>query len=570
MKRQKNKKLTAQKIAVLAALVLLLVFSASIGSTERKTEKPAETTSQASLAPEATEQPEKNAAESFEPHSVEQTEPEKLIAETYIEVNGEQTESYESSYDTSFGQGGDYTQLNGITAFRGDNFRSGAAFGTAKVSKKTLSIDWAKTTSGMGDTNGNYWSGSGWTGQPIVVQWPEKTRKNISAMYDWAREKDGLVEVIYATMGGRIYFYDLDSGEYTREPMYLGFTFKGAGSLDPRGYPIMYVGAGVDSPNGSARAFVINLLDNSVMYEFGKNESFAKRNWNMFDASPLVCAQTDQLIYPGENGLLYIIHLNTDYDEQAGTLSVDPDEVVKWEYVSERSKSGNFWLGMESSPVAFGHYIFMADNGGHLMCLDLKTIELVWVQDILDDTNCSPVMEIEDGHPYIYISTAFHYGWRSWTTAPVPVWKIDAETGEVVWRTDYDCHTVEDLSGGVQGTIALGKGEQSNMIFIAVARYPSIGSGYLAALDKETGEEIWHLDTQVYSWSSPLDFYDEDGNGYLIYCTSGYYMYLIDAATGEVLDHLNLGGNIEASAVIYNNRIVIGHRSERVYGIDVE
>ena len=55
------------------------------------------------------------------------------------------------------------------------------------------------------------------------------------------------------------------------------------------------------------------------------------------------------------------------------------------------------------------------------MCLDLNTLELVWVQDVLDDTNCSPVVDIEDGHPYIYISTSFHYGWRSYSTAAIPI-----------------------------------------------------------------------------------------------------------------------------------------------------
>ena len=60
------------------------------------------------------------------------------------------------------------------------------------------------------------------------------------------------------------------------------------------------------------------------------------------------------------------------------------------------------------------------------------------VQDTLDDTNCTPVLEIEDGHPYIYASTSFHLGWRSYNTATVPVWKIDAVTGEIVWQTDYE------------------------------------------------------------------------------------------------------------------------------------
>ena len=44
-----------------------------------------------------------------------------------------------------------------------------------------------------------------------------------------------------ACMDGYVYFLDLRTGEKTRDPLYLGYTFKGAGALDPRGYPIMYV-----------------------------------------------------------------------------------------------------------------------------------------------------------------------------------------------------------------------------------------------------------------------------------------------------------------------------------------
>ena len=29
------------------------------------------------------------------------------------------------------------------------------------------------------------------------------------------------------------------------------------------------------------------------------------------------------------------------------------------------------------------------------MCLDLNTLQLVWVQDTLDDSNSTPVLEIE-------------------------------------------------------------------------------------------------------------------------------------------------------------------------------
>lgn len=558
-------------LIVLSVALVCVVYSAMQANEELN--KPAPTPT-STVAPTPTPTPEPTPTPvglpDFEPHSVEGTEPEKLIKSTAIMVDGEVVEEYKNEYEILFDLPERYAKLDGVFGFRGNNFRTGAAFGTADVSSKSLSVVWKNTTGGLADSDGFNWTGSGWTGQALIAKWPEATRKNMTAMYDWAREKKDLVEVIHATLDGYVRFYDLSTGEKTRDPLFLGFNFKGAGALDPRGYPILYVGAGVDSSaKGSARALVVNLLDNSVMFEFGKNDGFADRGWYMFDSSPLVSADTDQLIYPGESGILYIIHLNTKYDEAKGTLSVDPDNIVKWKYNGVRSGS-KYWLGIESSAAIINHYAFLADNGGNLMCLDLNTLKLIWVQDVLDDTNCTPVVDIEDGHPYIYISTSFHMGWRSSYKAEIPIWKIDAETGEVVWKTSYDCYTVADLSGGVQGTIAVGKNKLSDMIFVPVARTPGAGSGTLVALKKSTGEKVWERETAVYSWSSPVDFYDNDGNGYLAYCNTGYNLYLIDGKTGEVLDQMDLGGNIEASPVMYNNYIVIGTRAQRTYCVEVK
>ncbi len=570
-----EKKITAKTVvgivifvALLAVLVMVVMRGVAANKALEETAESPAVTVQPTPTPTPEPTPTPVGLPDFKPHSVDGTEPERLISSTAIMVDGEVVEQYESDYEINFDLPERYTELEGIVTFRGDNFRSGAAYGTAAVSSKTLTKAWSKSTSGLSDTDGIYWSGSGWTGQPLIVKWPEATRKNISAMYDWAREKEGLVEVIYATLDGHVYFYELTSGEYTREPLNLGFNYKGAGALDPRGYPILYVGSGVDSVNGRSRVKVVNLIDNSVMFEFGHNETFANRGWHMFDSSPLVSAETDQLIYPGENGILYIIHLNTKYNEQTGELSVDPDNIVKWKYNGVRSGS-RYWLGVESSAAIINNYIFLADNGGNLMCLDLNTLELVWVQDVLDDTNCSPVVDVEDGHPYIYISTSFHYGWRSYSTAAIPIFKINAETGEIVWRTDYTCYTVQDLSGGVQGTIAVGKNKLSDMIFVPIARTPGASSGTLAALKKDTGEVVWEKETSMYSWSSPVDFYDADGNGYLLYCNSGFNMFLIDGKTGEQLDYMNLGGNIEASPAMYGNYAVVGTRAMRTYCIQV-
>jgi outer membrane protein assembly factor BamB len=196
-------------------------------------------------------------------------------------------------------------------------------------------------------------------------------------------------------------------------------------------------------------------------------------------------------------------------------------------------------------------------------------MEPVWVKDVLDDTNNTPVISIENDHPYLYISTGFHGGWRAPTTstAPVPIWKIDAVTGETVWQVDYTCFTVSGVSGGVQGTIATGKYDLIDLIFVPVARTPTGSAGTLAAISKSTGEVVWEFQTSRYSWSSPVCVYTEDGKGYVVYTNADANLYLLDGLTGEQLDRINLGSLIEASPAIYENMIVIGTRCQRIWGV---
>ena len=507
----------------------------------------------------------------FEPYAVEETIPERMLSLSEVMVDGRAVSEYQSSEVIDFDSGDNYSQIEGVTTFRGNNFRDTAAFGTASITDAHLQRIWARDSGSLTAPDGVAWSGHGWTGQPLIAKWPKQTRE-IMNMNDWAKSQDELIEVIYPAMDGFIYFTELETGKPTRSRVNIGFTFKGSGAIDPRGYPLLYVGAGYDSSKGAARIFVISLIDGSVLYTFGNNDRFALRSWWAADAAALVDAETDTLIYPSESGILYIIKLNSVFDRESGTITINPNEPVKWRYNGHRTRSGSargFWLGFEDSAVIWRGHLIIADNGGHLICLDMNTLEPVWVQDVLDDTNCSPVLELEDGHPYIYISTSFHGGWRAPTgsTAEVPVWKIDAVTGEIVWKTDYDCYTVSGVSGGVQGTIALGMHSLENLVFVPVARTPSRNAGVLAALDKQTGEIVWEFEARSYSWSSPVCVYNDDGKGYVIYPTANGTLYLLDGLTGTQLDSISLGGTIEASPVVYESIMVIGTRSSNFFGI---
>ena len=477
----------------------------------------------------------------FQPHCVDSTKPENLISYTNIEVDG-------------------------IVTFRGNSFRDTPSHGYADMTDFRLNKLWSADTGSL-SSGSAVWTGSGWTGQPLMMKWPKEVKAHMN-MTEKAKADDELVEVIYACMDGYVYFLDLRTGEKTRDPLYLGYTFKGAGALDPRGYPIMYVGAGYNSNEGTAKVFVVNLLDCSVMYTFGDNDEFSLRgSLSFFDGSALVDAETDTLIYPGENGIMYLIRLNTRYDLNSGTLSVDPGRTVKWRYYGTRSSTESFWLGMEDSAAIYKGYIFMTDNGGNLMCLDLNTLQLVWVQDTLDDSNSTPVLEIEKGHLYLYVSTSFRLGWRSYDTATVPVWKIDAETGEIVWHTDYECTTDDGVSGGVQSTIACGKNSLADYIYVTVAKTSDNASGVLACLRKSDGSKAWE-DSSSYAWSSPVCVYNKDGSGKVLYCNSTGDIRLLDGKTGKQEDVLSVSeGVIEASPAVYDNYAVVGTRDCKIWGI---
>ena len=93
----------------------------------------------------------------------------------------------------------------------------------------------------------------------------------------------------------------------------------------------------------------------------------------------------------------------------------------------------------------------------------------------------------------------------------------------------------------------------------------------LVALDKETGKLVWDYDMDISGWSpsSPVPVYTEDGKGYIVQCDRAGDVALIDGATGEAADVLNVGDNFEATPAIYGNMIVIGSKLHHIFFIEI-
>ena len=494
----------------------------------------------------------------FFPHSIEETDPNNArLGYTYdIMVNGEIVTEYQRDESIFFGLPNEYTAHHGVTTYRSNNFRDGASWGTVNIVEENLDIAWSI---GIGSMGG--WSGVGWNGQPAIVRWDEETRRLMN-LYPDKKEKNGLVEVICVALDGYIRFLDLDDGTPTRDPISIRNPMKSSATVDPRGYPLLYFGEGV-ALNPPLGFHIYSLIDCQELFFHSGVDDFSYRFWRSFDSNALIDETTDTLVVPGENGILYTMKLNTVYDREAGTISVDPD-IVRFRYRTSLHSE----LGNESSVTAFANYVFITDNSGFVQCIDLNTMTPVWIRDCTDDTDGPPMLDLEeDGSLSLYTACEVDKqgpGGRSY------IRKLDAATGELLWEHSYTCLYDPDVAGGVLGGPIIGRGNLEGSVIYQVGKVTGgQGSGLLVRFDKMTGEIIWETYFTSYGWCSPVAIYTEDGRGYIVSFDASGNVFLVDGRTGAVVGRTSVGSNVEASPAVFGNRIVVGTRGARIFCIEI-
>lgn len=453
-----------------------------------------------------------------------------------------------------------YQGIPGVLTFRGGPLRDSPSYGVAKVREKKLKKIWQF---GTGTSRGRWGGGAGWTGQPSIVTWPGKVRglMNLKEPY---KSTNGFTEVIQASLSGQVYFIDLKTGKATRNPISIGNPIKGSVAVHPYGVPMLYVGDGINE-TGKVGFRLFSLIDQKMLHFFTTQDPIAPRRWPGNDCSALFNAANDTLVVGSENGLIHRIDLGTKWDPATGKLSVNPTDTklkFKTKYTREQ--------GTENSIAVYKNLAYFANNGGDLVCLDLMTMRPVWNRDITDDTDATVVIDVEsEGKWGVYTGCEVD---KQGAKGFCYVRKFDGLTGKLAWANKYKCFTIygeHPVNGGLLATPIVGKKKASDRVVFSLARWGTMNGGLLVALDKKTGKEIWRRKLPNYAWSSPVDFYDAEGNMYIVQCTSAGEMKLIDGASGEILDELNFGSNIEASPAIYENTIVVAARGTIVYGVRI-
>jgi len=561
-----------------------------------------------------TEEPTPTPAPSLSPDLIptasDKTDPSLFGFETHIYVDGVEQDSYTREDPINFSSGADYDTLQGITTYRGTNYRDGSSsFGTATITDETLTVltDIDKTTSAIGR-----WRGSACTGQPLIVAWPDATRKIMTSLYDEFRNSDtyhdDFTEVIIASVDGNVYFMELSTGKKTRDPIKIGFPTKGTPSLDPRGWPIIYVGQGLNSEGSPHDEYdhmyfrAYSLIDYTKLLEVGavtRDPTAYRTNWQAYDASPLIDAGSDTLVWPGESGVLYTIKMNTSYDGAAGTLTMDPDPTVKYTYTSTRNQATGIY-GMENSPVGWRNYVFFTDNVGMLQCVDLNTMKLVYANDLENDSDVSMLLEEDVTAQRVYLYSGCEYddnaAQSTESHGECYARKIDAMTGEILWTTPFPIYTAVggSVDGGILASPILGK-EGTTMEGLIIYTVSSFikddekTTAMLVALDKNDGHVVWQIDLYEdipddagWTPASAAAVYTADGKGYIVQCLFKGTIKLIrvDGATADgakVVDSVNVSeafgtdepNSFEATPAVFGNTVVVGSRSGHFFFLKI-
>jgi outer membrane protein assembly factor BamB len=450
-----------------------------------------------------------------------------------------------------------YADAEGVLTFRGGPRRDGGAFGDRRVSAQRLEIAWTYRTGGGTPRWGG---GAGWTGQPVLVRWPEVVRHMMPALGERIFDPT-LVEVIQGSLDGNVYFLDLRTGRPTRPPLHTGNPIKGSVSLDPRGWPLLFVGQGIpDAKPIGLRMYALTAM-REVFFIPGRDPA-ARRPWGAFDSSGLVNRLTDTFLVGGENGLVYVVELNTRFDPMAQTLQVSPR---LYRYRFGRGEK----LGIENSLAVDGELAWFADNGGEIQAFDLRAFRPAWTFDAGDDTDASVVVDSAPDGPALYTASEVDLqGARGVSRLR----RLDGRTGAVRWQREVECRGerggAKEIQAGAFSTPLLGRDDLADRVVFTLSRCPD--RGVMVALAKDDGRELWRRPLRTDAWSSPTAVRDAAaGKTWILQADRAGRLLLVDGADGRVAFTLQLDANVEASPAVFDDVAVVGTRGGTIYGVRI-
>lgn len=422
----------------------------------------------------------------------------------------------------------------GLLTFRGNPTRTG--YGTGPLPSEPR-VRWRFPEQPMcslsSDTDGVHeWCGTGWTGQPAVV------------------ERAGRTWVIFGAYDRSVHFLDGATGERLLPDFPTGDIIKGSVTVDPDGYPLVYIG----SRDNLLRVIAI---DRPVPTELWSLSAYAvsPRLWNDdWDGSPLVSG--GYLYEGGENSQFHVVRLDRSYRAD-GLVAVDPELVFHapgWD-AELLAAVGDGNVSIEGSVALAGGVAYFANSGGLVQGWDVSGVAAgrdphqvfrYWMGDDVDAT------VVVDDQGMLYVAAE----WERHTERA-------AQVGQLVKldprRPDPLVWSVPDQSAPVAGIWA------TPAIHRDLVIVPTDG-GRLLGVDRATGAIRWSKQLPGPTWQSPVvvDNVLLQGD-----CAGVLHAYDLSDTRADPpeLWSVRLGGCIESTPAVWKGRIYVGTRGGFVYGI---
>lgn len=432
--------------------------------------------------------------------------------------------------------------FEGVTTFRGNESRS--YYGVGPVPLDPV-VRWrhperAKLCSeSIVGVDVSEWCGTGWTGQPNVIELP-----------------GGGVEVREGAYDGQYHFVDGDSGEPVREPLATHDLAKGSATTDPDGFPLYYAG----SRDGHLRVVALDREDPTTLWSIDGGTSVPRplRN-DDWDGAPLIVR--DHLITGGENGWLYVIRLHRGY-EDAGLVTVAPDVVATIPGFDDEllAALGDREVSIENSVAFRRGIVYFANSGGLVQGWDIRgvldggtEVEQVLRFWVGDDVDASIVL---DAQGFLYVAAEYQrFNERSREVGQLMKLDPRAPDDPLVWSIDAREIGFEG-AGGSWSTPAL----YGDVVFFSTA------AGRVLEVDRGTGAVLHEMQVGAPSIASPVVV---DGVLILGDCLGDLYAWDISdpSEPPPLLWKMRFEGCIESTPAVWKGWLYLGTREGYLYGI---
>lgn len=428
--------------------------------------------------------------------------------------------------------------VRGLLTFRGNATRS--YYGTGPVPSSPR-VQWSYPDEPMCSETEEAglpvrWCGTGWTGQPAVF------------------ERDGRTWVVFGDYDGAVHFLDASSGRPLLPSLQTGGLVKGSVTVDPDGYPLVYVGSRDNN-------FRVIAIDRPVPTELWSLPASAVSPvlWNDdWDGAALVV--DGHLLVGGENSHWHAVRLDRSYGPD-GLVRAAPELVFSapgWD--SELLEAlGDYNVSIEGSVALWGRTLYFANSGGLVQGWDISGLAAgrapertfrFWTGD---DTDATVVIDPEG---MLYVASQWER--RTERGRQVgQVMKLDPRRPDpLVWSFADQEVVARDGLAGVWATPALHR----DLVIVATH------GGRLVGLDRATGAVRWAKSLPGPLWQSPVVV-----DGVLLQGDCFGLLHAYDVSSTAVdppeLWSIGLGGCIESTPAVWGGQVIVGTRAGFVLAV---